>query len=280
MARIMFYSCLAFHVCLATFIVSPTSGSRLYDNVFGTSKQVSNRVLSTTINPGCKLSECTDNTTINLVYTKSVDANSTTHSLWSTIGGAPGFFIVESGADGNLNVNWNDLMGENVTGSVSIGNVVNALGLVVTKVYFWNDTANTGVMDINSNDTDTRSWSDFNVTDVRPNYSADKDSANAQFLLEDDSGLNVTLNLYTSASEGRISESPRLSYTPSSFHLEVVLNGPVNDSLKNQRVGLEFVLLHRSPFIIDHANSIDDEYSPGVFTVSLSKTLSSRRQQY
>jgi hypothetical protein len=180
--------------------------------------------------------------------------------------------IVESGRDDNLAINWSDLLANDTSEAVTIPNAVNALGLIVTKVFFWNDTSNTGRQDLDSNVTDLRDWNQFTVNDIRQYYSANKDLVKAEFDLTDvDYGLNVSVLLRTTAAEGRTNVSPRLSYTPTSFHVEIVIRGAMNDSIVKQRVGLEFALLHKPLFALEQTKAIDDEYSPGVFTKMTAK---------
>lgn len=69
--------------------------------------------------------------------------------------------------------------------------------------------------------------------------------------------------------DGHAKTLPRLLHTPQSFQLEFILDN-VTSNYSDTRFVLEIALLTSDDsgnFQLKHYHSIDDEYTPGVFTV-------------
>ena len=81
----------------------------------------------------------------------------------------------------------------------------------------------------------------------------------------------IFLQFLVSGADGRASELPALERTANLTQFDFVLDN-FTPSFSKSRFALETVLVSLSKnknMSIDETQSIDDEYSPGVFTVSL-----------
>ncbi|KAI1301386.1 Glycosylated lysosomal membrane protein B [Halotydeus destructor] len=241
---------------------------------------------TSSVNPGCNLTQCSD-PGVNLIHVQSKTSNSSTHFLWSSYGNnsVPGFFVVSSD---NVNegpkINWDQFLNtsDQTTSTITIDEVTNAIGIAVTKVYFWDDASNDGKLDVLSNTTDTKPWSELVLDNVRPTLKTTDTGSSASFVFKQPAtDLEVSINVFASPQSGRYSILPRLVYTPQSFHVEITVSGAVNDSIVNQRVGAEFAVFQSyGSFQPNRVDSIDDEYSPGVFSKVVAQLEGENRTSY
>ena len=232
----------------------------------------SSRYVQTFVNPGCDTSATTYQcNTTRLVYTTSTEGDNTDHYIWTHSDGVPpAFFMVESQTSSSPNINWYKLLSNDSTGSVNITGAKNAIGVQINGIFFFNDLDKSGKLNVSANDTKYQWLENFtNVTLYPPGDSEDTSEAVLSF---HNSTTNFTVNfyLYTKGFNGRNPDLPRLQYTPRSFHVEVLINGTSNVTFARNRVAMDVSVYHFSgSFTPVNTKTIDDEWSPGVFAVSI-----------
>lgn len=152
------------------------------------------------INPNCNQTNCKvngtsdDESAINLVYIKSSGTNDSLHYIWTTIGGAPGFLLIQTGPEDNVTINWTELLEANPEKSITFPTKPkNSIGLVISKFYFWDDTKQDGQYSP-KNPTIVVPWKDFIWQDTRPDFHCDKDNCHSIFKLKHEI-LNGTFSL-------------------------------------------------------------------------------------
>lgn len=250
--------------------------------------------LYTSINPGCddKVHIFCKASDVNLVYSTMQDPNTTHHYFWSSFvateegnrTGAPAFIVAQTPKSSKpVAIDWEALVMSN--SSSEQGAIVldtsNAIGVIITRVFIFYDKDNTGAMSPLLNETEFVDWAELKLDDVRssapknPTDALDKSSAVFKYSTSTEvpvTSFEVQLSVFASAVDGRNDVSPRLMYTPKSVHVEVLVKGNQSDVLfDKQRVGIEFGVVHTmAEFNTQRIQSMDDEYSPGVFSVSTS----------
>lgn len=247
------------------------------------------RNLTSWINYNCTLKECHENvndlTDWNLVYTLSKttenesasNRGNNVHFIWSTKGGLPGFLAVEAVANANLAFNWTSLSDDQPNAIEFVGQKgkinPNYIGMLIKELFVWNDTNKDGAVDsgepVKYVPLTDLVWS--NVSDVKFDetiaYASYKLKAKqSQTLMNGDFKINVQ-----SDSETRHFERlPRLFYSPKSTHIEILLNNVTfNLPWNSTRIGMTFSFVTGSAKepTSQGFDSINDEYSPGIFRV-------------
>ena len=138
------------------------------------------------------------------------------------------------------------------------------------RLVFWNDTQKVAV--INGSDLQTpmdmRSLLKTNVTQETDN----KKSRATFFFADEQSNLTVTLTVSAGVVKSRFEQLPHLLLSPTSFHLQINVAGASPVKYVNCRLLLELELYHRNGSVTTVTDTtIDDEYSPGVFSVSTTR---------
>lgn len=221
--------------------------------------------METQLNPGCLSCRPDDQ----LVYAKSSISNDAYHFIWSSLSqDDPTLLLVHSSSNRDVSIDWNRLL-VGASDSLNFTDVVNDIGLVVKDVLFWNDTQKAG----NFNHSDPQVVKDLKVLQKSNVTIRQKDASTAEaifiFTGSETSNLTVTIALLASTSRSRFDELPRLLMSPTSFHVQVTVTGDPLLNFTNCRLLMEMDLLHRKGDVrVVTETTIDDEYSPGVFSVS------------
>ena len=280
---------ISFSICLLLLIAF--SPNILADDSAG-------RQIASWLNFNCTSDECNKSHTSvsdwNFVYTLSHTLANITedpkqkdvHFLWNTKGSLPAFFLVESIVGDQLSVDWRLLL-KNQPNSISLSNSTinetqrNTIGLVLKSIFVWNDTNQDGVYNKNTDLMEKVNLADLlwaNVSDVQFDnntaYASYKLKSLEKSLLQGDLEINIRADTRVR----HYDQLPHLFYSPKSMHIEIILNNvtftvPWNGT----RIGMDLTVVS---FDKDGPNyetfdSIDDEYSPGIFSVSIySSTVS------
>ena len=224
--------------------------------------------METQLNPGCTICSADDQ----LVYARSTTANESYHFVWSSLSqDDPTFLLVHSSSHQNVSIDWGRLMAGSPD-SLTVADVVNDIGIVMKNVLFWNDTQKAGTFNHSDPRTakDLKSLQKSNVTIRRD----DESGSEAVFLFTESetSNLTVRIAVFAATGQSRFEELPRLLMSPTSFHVQVTIDGDPLLNYTNCRLLLDVELLHRKGDIsVVTETTIDDEFSPGVFSVSTAK---------
>lgn len=205
-----------------------------------------------------------------MVYTKASGPNNTLHYIWSTIGGAPGFMVVDTEPYQNLTVNWEQLSNQSATNRISFGNPKprNSVGVIVSSIFFWDDTHDDGVFNKSADTISRLDWGTFVLTDItNSTMGSNSQESKATFLLINSDNLTISFDVSTQTTAGRAEKLPHLLFTPESFHVEGIVSGESNFTYKLLRMGMEVTVFHQTRgYSMSRQRSIDDEYTPGVFS--------------
>lgn len=253
-------------------------------NIFANSGQVK-RQLYVVLNPYCDVSDCDTSLTgsTNLIYIRANGENDTIHYLWSTVGSLS-MLIARTDLKTNLIVDWESFLSGNCSQSISFSSPPYYTAAVVfTKLYEYDDPDNKNDITVVSNDKinpisfTNMTWE----TAIIQNTSSDEVSANVK--ISSDVGDiygndSIQLSFIAYGYDGHAKKLPRLLHTPHSFQLELVLD-QFNTKYNKTRFVLETLMLSsESPseeYELEKYHSIDDEYTPGVFTtVQMTSPLS------
>jgi len=227
------------------------------------------------LNPGCDNSQipnCKSNTTAyNLVYVQTNTTNSSIHYLWSSIGSFS-LLLAETTNPSNLIIDWQSLVnytGQSITFS---GSVLNYNILTITKIWEYNDPSDTAdITKANPNQTITHYLDDVRWQPAQLENGSTQASATFISAFGTQSLGNATLNIKVTAfsTSGRATVSPKLLYISDSLQLEITLNN-VAYKYSDSRFGLEMALVSsdgsQSRFTFQSSKTMDDEYTPGVFS--------------
>lgn len=249
------------------------------------------RSLQSWVNWNCTSAECnrtdSNSTDWNLMYTLSrpgnksskSDLNNDLHFFTTTKGGFPGFLVIEAPTQANMSLDW-DLLVKSEPNAIKIvgdegPSARNTIGLLLSELFVWNDTNHNGNIDkdepIQLIPLEQLLWS--NVTDAQ---SSDQTSY-ASYKLKPTQSVSVLngdleINARIDSHTRHYDRLPRLYYSPKCMHIEIVLNNVTfNVPWNATRIGMELTLVNYA--VSEPQNegfdSIDDEYSPGIFRVRL-----------
>lgn len=227
----------------------------------------SSRVIRSQVNPRCPNQLCDDGVTI--VYTTSDNSTTRNHHFWSSVRNeTPSFLIVESSAHDDVSIDWKKLFSNEPSGSISIRELTNAIGLSVNRIFFWDDPGE-GAFNETSDQIEVKDFKTI-LSNTSHELKFSNDSSRATFVFgEPGSNLTVKLLVDTYSSGGRSEQLPQLTFNDRSLNFEVIVNGTSGVDYQKNRVGIEFTLVHSGKeFKPKSTASIDDEFSPGVFAVS------------
>lgn len=230
------------------------------------------RVIHSEVNPGCPQNLC-DGVTV--IYTTSDNSSTRDHHFWSHVENEPpSFFMVETvEAAGrfrqNISIDWKKLLSDEPSGSIRMDYVANAIGLSVNRIFFWDDPKSDGYFNETSDQIKVK---DFKSSLVNFTHQLDHDNSSSHLTFtfgEVGTNLTVKLRVSTQSVGGRTEQLPQLLLNDRSLNFEVVINGTSSVDYKKNRVGIEFKVAHSgNKFEPVSTASIDDEFSPGVFSVS------------
>ncbi|XP_064608524.1 glycosylated lysosomal membrane protein-like [Liolophura sinensis] len=246
------------------------------------------RKLTTTYNPGCNISACLPNfngSALNIAYVKAESENDTLHYLFSSVG-VPSVLVLKTdpGSGNAIHIDWESLVSENQTlpGAVSCSQkVLYSFGVAFTKLFEYNDTSDKANMMFNDDveegvvhkfesflwDAIVDHDKDAKLNTVIFNTSVSME--NSTSFMNGSLSLKFTVFNHTGRTQDAL---PHLLYNDNITQLDFTLN-KISPLYKQSRFGLEVVVLSEDspssvPTDFHTEQSIDDEYTPGVFKVT------------
>jgi hypothetical protein len=218
------------------------------------------------VNPGCQNCTADDQ----LVYARSRVSGETYHFVWSSLSQEdPAFLLVHSEKDAPINIDWNRLL-TGQSGSLTVEDVKNDIGLVIRDILLFNDTEKAGTFN-QSDPHVVKKLRQKTTPRIIGHFDAD---GIFTFSDEEESNMTVTVTLSAAIHKNRFVDLPHLIMSPSSFHVQVVVAGDPLLNYTNCRVILDMDLFHRkipSDVAVITETTIDDEFSPGVFSETTAK---------
>ncbi|GAB6019901.1 hypothetical protein CHUAL_001436 [Chamberlinius hualienensis] len=225
-----------------------------------------NRVLSSTINPGCDF--CGED--VNVLYVKSVGSYDVMHYLWST-NGTVSALLARTAADVNLTISWDKFLSSDPSNSVRFAEEPYEVSVVIlTSLYEYEDEKDKVDIEKIPFD-DIHNYNTTDMVHLPVSLEVDtNDHVSALFLMQlnnTNNTMQLTFDVYSG--EGHADRLPRLDHTSQSFQMEIVLNGFQSD-YNDTRFAVEFIMLNLNKsedvfFQVIKHKTIDDEYTPGVF---------------
>uniref|UniRef100_T1I3Y6 Lysosomal transcription factor n=2 Tax=Rhodnius prolixus TaxID=13249 RepID=T1I3Y6_RHOPR len=226
-----------------------------------------------TLNPGCQ-TIC--NSTV-LVHVAADGINDTLHHIWDFTR-KPTIFLALTPLNTELIIDWDNFLSKNEKGAVKFSNdVIYAFSLVFDKIIEYNDVNNTAQYNPTNN-------SETYATVLQPelyNWTVerkhDTDNVIAFAMKSSDyksenmtktGSVKITLNAFGNSDHSSL--QPHLLHTTNATQVDVVLDGlQVKYTKSRYALGLLIVSTDHK-----HSNltqikrkSLDDEHSPGIFTI-------------
>lgn len=242
--------------------VSSSYSSLSYDPLSSSSSSLSSSLtssssngwnLSTTINPNCDdYQSCTKQTSKpDVIYTQSSDAKNSIHFITSTLGGFPGLLITRTESPEALKINWDSLLGD-CKGSFDFSVLPqDSIGILLLSFFDFDHKDIHWTLGNNSHANCDSSKCSFN-------YNADSIEKNEIISI----GLNIA-NVQSS-----FKDFPHLQFTPSSMHIDLEMFNLDKSRIGPQAGGIKLLIVTSGKFFTEKLDqSIDDEHSPGIFTV-------------
>ncbi|XP_022257747.1 glycosylated lysosomal membrane protein A-like isoform X1 [Limulus polyphemus] len=249
------------------------------------------RELNMILNPDCDLPECKGEGShfINLVHVSAKGDSDVIHYLWSTFG-TPSVLIVQTSLKASLQINWESLLNESVAeGIIQFSEKpYYSFGLILAQLWQFNDTKDTGKLDISTNESFPISFMEMSWQNINETMTCSSDQCSVSFetsSVDTDYFLpngSFSFQMTAHSKDGRNNILPHLEHTASSSQLNIVLN-EMKSHFTGSRFALEFLFFssdvsHENidPIAIESRKSVDDEYTPGVFKRYVLTTPSSR----
>ncbi|XP_014670233.1 PREDICTED: glycosylated lysosomal membrane protein A-like [Priapulus caudatus] len=225
------------------------------------------------VNPNCTEDLCrlanNDSSYNNLVHVRADGQDDSIHYLWSSIG-APTFLVVRTELSSQLQIDWTALLSNESANSITFSSPP-LFAFAVTFTYLWeyNDPKDTGNIhtarsNISYYRLESLSWNDFN-------FNADYNKSMGSFSLLNHLGANngsLQFLLEAYGTDSRSEALPHLLYTSDSMQCQLKLDS-FPTKYRASRFALEMLMVKvKEPneyMTLEEHQSIDDEYTPGIF---------------
>ncbi|KAJ1532187.1 hypothetical protein ONE63_000809 [Megalurothrips usitatus] len=237
------------------------------------------------LNPGCPKELC--NSKVEIVYVRADGPNDTLHYVWC-FDPKPTVLITLTSHASNLTITW----GESPLSIYSIAFTSKpyySFGLLVNQIFEFDDVDDNGILNVTNNNASyvrrvqmPDSWVMKNPIEITHD--------SALLVMEGSWKNNVSsvkqgtfqVELETYRSEGHGSKLPHLFHSPNTTQMELSLfNMLTNSGFKQSRFAIELVLAasENTAKNISYTSfkSLDDEHTPGVFTLNDLQTPASKR---
>ncbi|XP_060062559.1 glycosylated lysosomal membrane protein B-like [Ylistrum balloti] len=242
------------------------------------------RQLNTYLNPGC-VKDCGGG----LAYVKARGDMDTLHFVFTTVG-TPTALVIRTNtlADrehDRLSFNWDKLRSNDSAGAVYTDNpqtkVLYSYGLMFTRLFQYNDTSDDADLSHYSAPSSELTVFDFldNVTMWENLLDTSSDELIILKIQQTDPDLStaimngsLTIQFHMFDHEDRADDLPHLQYNEDTTHFDFILQDIDTGNRSNARYGLETIFFSedadKGDMTIEDVKSIDDEYSPGVFSIN------------
>ncbi|KFP51682.1 Lysosomal protein NCU-G1-A, partial [Cathartes aura] len=219
-----------------------------------------------------------NNSSVNLLHVRAVGASDTLHYVWSSIGAPAVLLVATESTSSALGVNWTRLLSPAPAGAVWIdppSSVVYSSAVVFTKVFEYSEAKTLEELFYPTYDLSDFSWDSINRTLNRTALTAEFTGIPAADPSGSFSNGSLTFRVTAYEAGGRDGPLPSLLHTANSSKVEFVLAG-VAPRGNSSRFVLEVATVEERGVAqkLRSARSIDDEYTPTIFEVSVGSMLS------
>lgn len=217
-------------------------------------------------NPGCNQTECgpvQENSYVNVVYVKATGDKDEVHYLYSTFE-AFTVLVFRSTLGGKLNIDWEDLLsGKESNISVTGAEILEKNAYLVPYFYEFEDPDGKASMEYMASN--LTSWKIFPTKDFTWSKFTPVDGAIGSLEGKHDNST-FKFNLRNKGDSSRDKTLPHLLFTPETTTMDVVIDSPATWHLS--KFALEFLYVSGAGgMAFTSSKTIDDEYTPGTFTV-------------
>jgi len=238
------------------------------------------RNVTHSINPGCSPSLCNNSDVdhvVNLVHLKAAGSEDSIHALWSTVG-APSALIARTEKDVNLTIDWERFVGVSYGQGSTVDPIVQfssapsvVFGFILRRLVEYDDKDDVADPDHYRLQNKTSSTSrklfpldlvDWAPVEIKGNNTFVFQSAST----DPDFGDSLRLEVRMSGNMSRGASLPRLQLTPNNTHLDVFLDNKTTLFPHSRFFLVADVVNDEYPLLLTRKSTIDDEYTPGVFT--------------
>lgn len=240
--------------------------------------------MNTYLNPGC-----TEDCGGGLAYVKARGEQDTLHFVFTSVG-TPSALVIRTNTlqdreNDKLTFDWTKLRSNDTAGAVYTTNhltkVLYSYGIIFTRLFQYNDTSDDAdlthfptrgpeltVYDFHSDVTEWENLLDTSSDEliVLKVQQTDPDLPTAIV----NGSLTIQFHLFDHGD--RSDDLPHLEYNEDTTHFDFILHDIDTGNMSNARYGVETIFFSmdtdKDNMAIEDVKSIDDEYSPGVFSIN------------
>ncbi|KFM10292.1 Lysosomal protein NCU-G1-A, partial [Aptenodytes forsteri] len=219
-----------------------------------------------------------NNSSVNLLHVRAVGPSDTLHYIWSSIGAPTVLLVATASRSSTLCVNWTQLLSPTPAGAIWIdppSSVVYSTAVVFTKVFEYSEAKTLEELFYPTYDLSDFSWDSVNHTLNHTALTAEFTGIPAADPSGSFSNGSLAFRVTAYEASGRDGPLPSLLHTANSSKVEFVLAG-VAPRGNSSRFVLELATVEETGVVqkLRLTRSIDDEYTPTIFEVSVGSTLS------
>ncbi|XP_074656407.1 glycosylated lysosomal membrane protein B-like [Tubulanus polymorphus] len=252
---------------------------------------IATRVITTQLNPGCDIPECKqgyNGTFPNLLHVVATGPRDTLQYVVSSIGAVTAV-VARFDRRARLTVDWRRLLSTNATEfSTSVRfdrKPLETFAVVFTKLIEYrdqDDTADMTSLPVNYTDIKALNFENLNWRDSRDFAETTANSVVFETAVDDDlffENGSISLKFVFPPTEARMTELPHLLFNGNGSTIDFVVDR-YRSSFKNARIAVEFAHVTAEtsePLSYEIDQSIDDEFTPGIFKTVAMTTAGDRR---
>lgn len=238
------------------------------------------RKLTASYNPGCEPRICDS---VKVMHVSAEGPNDTLHYLWDFTH-KPSILVAVTPVTSHLKIDWSNFTDESAK-KITFGNeTLYSFGIVLDKLWEYNDVNDTGLLDLKNTSNNYRKefgMQHFNWN-ISPNFTINN-TDNVELVVEASSYsatsnsakvVNGSIRIMLSAFGFRdhSGELPHLLHSANCTQVDLTLDKlKTNSNFTNSRFAVEVILAssdrNGSSASLESRKSLDDEHSPGVFTL-------------
>ncbi|CAH1254631.1 GLMP [Branchiostoma lanceolatum] len=246
------------------------------------------RQVSMHYNPGCNITECqsfppsnNNDTHNNLVHVLARGHRDSLHYVWSTIGAPTVLVVHTTSKDSELRVDWERLLratNRSISGAITFepSNAVDfSMAVIFNKIWEYEDLHDKSELPeddaemFEPYDLAKMRWDDFNMTmnatGLTGNFTGATTQQDMESLFQNGS---ISFKIHAFKTDDRSTDLPHLQYTSNQTQFDFTIDS-VEPRGNMSRYAMEVMLItedKRGTHVdLKKLQSIDDEYTPGVF---------------
>lgn len=224
--------------------------------------------LDFSINPGCTGESCESR---HLAFANFSSNDTSYHYYIDSLNSSISILIIETppwdhSSDGHIN--WTRLANSsNVANALLYNDSVNSIGLVLGNLTLTQEPTEeaerkTTVLSMDQFEFTARNESHEDSVFFSPLLSLKSKSSDLP-------AFNLTLDITMNTQTQRHPNPPGLLYSPGAVHVDLTIQGPIPDDKTDYDISIPFQLIQLGSFSMPPPqDTIDDEYSPGVFALN------------